>query len=181
MYSGVRELTEANYCLLQKDEWCSQASGAGGGSGQGVETISRRHLCVYSSSPMSGGFQGVEKEPSDTLSIQPLSYAIGTRRIVSSLVTEPIVVKTSRLSSSASIPPYSAATWFFRYYSRYSIAGAFCEGGFRCFRNPHVRMRRLLPYGDPQAMLLPESAHTSLRIRCRGCMVVSPASTQLTN
>jgi len=93
-----------------------------------------------------------------------------------------ILVKTRRLSSNASIPPYSAASRFLRYDSRYSIAGAVREkGGFHCFRNPHVRMRRVLPCGNLRAMLLPESTHTPLQMRRHGCIVVSPASAQHTN
>ena len=93
-----------------------------------------------------------------------------------------ILVKTRRPSSNASIPPYSALLCFLRYDSRYSVAGAVHEkGGFHGFRNLHVRMRRVLPDGNPQAMLLPEPAYTPLRVRCRGCIVVSPARAQHTN
>lgn len=56
----------------------------------------------------------------------------GKHLVISSSLAQgssPGVIKTRRPSSSVSIPPYSAATWFFRYYSRYSVAGAFCEGG----------------------------------------------------
>ncbi len=41
----------------------------------------------------------------------------------------PVATKTSRLSSNASIPPYSTTPWIYGYDSRYSIAGAFSEGG----------------------------------------------------
>jgi len=116
------------------------------------------------------------------LIVSPSHVRSGANSILCSPVTRPVVMKTRRPSRDASIPPSSAASRFFRYDSRCSIAGAVYEhGDLHCICNLRVWMPSVLPAGNPGAMLLSEFASPPLSTRCRGCVLVSPASTQHTN